>query len=158
KNNNPKYGYRYIIIDEYQDIPFSRFKLIMEIRNLSGARLICVGDDWQSIYRFAGSDISLFSNFGKYVGKYKQLLIEQTYRNSQPPIDISSTFIQKNPRQISKHPKSKKEPLEAPIKFVQYNDGEIADAFINEIGLLVSKYGNKSILVLGRHSFDIHDL
>ena len=70
----------------------------MEIRNLSGARLICVGDDWQSIYGFAGSDISLFSNFGKYVGKYKQLLIEQTYRNSQPLIDISSTFIQKNPR------------------------------------------------------------
>src|SRR5690606_19446530 len=57
KSNNPAYGYRYIIIDEYQDISFSRFKLIMEIRKLSGARLICVGDDWQSIYRFAGSDI-----------------------------------------------------------------------------------------------------
>jgi Superfamily I DNA and RNA helicases len=156
--NKPTYTYKYIIIDEYQDISFSRFNLIMEIRKLSGARLICVGDDWQSIYRFAGSDISLFSNFGKYVGKYEQLLIEQTYRNSQPLIDISSTFIQKNPRQISKHPKSKKEPLEAPIKFVQYNDGEIEDVFINEIGRLVSKYGNKSILVLGRHSFDIHDL
>src|SRR5690606_5173646 len=61
-------------------------------------------------------------------------------------------------RQISKHPKSKKEPLEAPIKFVQYDDGKIEYAFINEIGRLVSKYGNKSILVLGRHSFDIHDL
>src|SRR3546814_8580219 len=83
----------------------------MEIRKLTGARLVCVGDDWQSIYRFAGSDISLFSNFGKYAGKYEQLLIEQTYRNSQPLIDISSTFIQKNPRQISKYPKSKKEPL-----------------------------------------------
>src|SRR3546814_3004328 len=111
----------------------------MEIRKLTGARLVCVGDDWQSIYRFAGSDISLFSNFGKYAGKYEQLLIEQTYRNSQPLIDISSTFIQKNPRQISKYPKSKKEPLEAPIKFVQYNDGEIADAFINEIGRLDRK-------------------
>src|SRR5690606_7285584 len=127
--NKPTYTYKYIIIDEYQDISISRFNLIMEIRNLSGARLVCVGDDWQSIYRFAGSDISLFSNFGKYVGKHEQLLIEQTYRNSQPLIDISSTFIQKNSRQISKNPKSKKEPLEAPIKFVHYNDGEIADAF-----------------------------
>src|SRR5690606_4871136 len=63
-DNKPTYSYKYIIIDEYQDISFSRFNLIMEIRKLSGARLVCVGDDWQSIYRFAGSDISLFSNFG----------------------------------------------------------------------------------------------
>lgn len=130
----------------------------MEIRNLSGARLICVGDDWQSIYRFAGSDISLFSNFGKYVGKYEQLLIEQTYRNSQSLIDISSKYIKKNPRQISKNPKSMKEPLDNPIKFVHYDEAYITDVFIQELEYLVSKYGSKSILVLGRHSFDIHDL
>ncbi|WP_379021410.1 hypothetical protein [Parapedobacter deserti] len=65
----------------------------MEIRNLSGARLVCVGDDWQSIYHLAGSDISLFSNFGNYVGQHEQLLIEQTYRDSQPLIDITSKFI-----------------------------------------------------------------
>ena len=69
KENKPEYTYQHIIIDEYQDISYSRFKLIKEIRELSGARLICVGDDWQSIYRFAGSDISLFSNYEKYVGK-----------------------------------------------------------------------------------------
>jgi DNA helicase-4 len=158
KNNNPTYGYRYIIIDEYQDISFSRFNLIMEIRNLSGARLICVGDDWQSIYRFAGSDISLFSNFGKYVGKYEQLLIEQTYRNSQSLIDISSKYIKKNPRQILKSPKSMKEQLDNPIKFVHYDEADITSAFIKELEYLVSKYGSKSVLVLGRHTFDIHDL
>jgi len=158
KNNNPKYGYRYIIIDEYQDISFSRFNLITEIRNLSGARLICVGDDWQSIYRFAGSDISLFSNFGKYVGKYEQLLIERTYRNSQSLIDISSKYIKKNPRQILKSPKSMKEQLDNPIKFVHYDEADVTDAFIKELEYLVSKYGSKSVLVLGRHTFDIHDL
>src|SRR6201999_3372198 len=63
KSNKTQYTYQYIIVDEYQDISFSRFNLIKEIRDLSGARLVCVGDDWQSIYRFAGSDISLFSNF-----------------------------------------------------------------------------------------------
>ena len=77
--NRPRYTYQYIIIDEYQDISFSRFNLIKEIRDLSGARLVCVGDDWQSIYRFAGSDISLFSNFHKYVGKYEKLFID--FRN-----------------------------------------------------------------------------
>ena len=120
KSNKPKYTYKYIIIDEYQDISFSRFNLIKEIRDTSGARLVCVGDDWQSIYRFAGSDVSLFNNFEKYVGKYEQLLIEQTYRNSQSLIDITSKYIQKNPKQIFKNPKSKKEPLEDQIKFVHY--------------------------------------
>lgn len=158
KSNNHSYSYKYIIIDEYQDISFSRFNLIKEIRDLSGARLTCVGDDWQSIYRFAGSDVSLFSNFEKHVGKYEQLLIERTYRNTQSLIDISSKYIQKNPKQISKKPSSIKEPLEDPLTFVYYKADEIEDIFINEIQNLVNKYANKSILVLGRHSFDINDL
>ena len=124
---------------------------------MSGARLICVGDDWQSIYRFAGSDISLFSNFEKYVGKYEQLFIEQTYRNSQSLIDITSKYIQKNKKQIQKNPKSKKEPFENPIKFVYYSQDNAEDVFINEVQALIDKNGNKPILVLGRHSFDINE-
>lgn len=157
KENKPEYTYQHIIIDEYQDISYSRFNLIKEIRELSGARLICVGDDWQSIYRFAGSDISLFSNFEKYVGKYEQLFIEQTYRNSQSLIDITSKYIQKNKKQIQKNPKSKKEPLENPIKFVYYSNDNAEDIFIKEIQTLIDKNGNKSILVLSRHSFDINE-
>ncbi|WP_293298566.1 UvrD-helicase domain-containing protein [Pedobacter sp. UBA4863] len=156
--NQPKYNYRYIIIDEYQDISFSRFNLIKEIRDLSGARLTCVGDDWQSIYRFAGSDISLFSNFGKYVGHYEQLLIEQTFRNSQELINVSANFVKKNPKQIAKNPISKKEPLTSPIKFVHHNRNDIETTFLNEVQNLVTRYGKKSILVLGRHSFDAIEL
>ena len=157
KTNKSAYSYKYIIIDEYQDISYSRFNLIKQIREFSGARLICVGDDWQSIYRFAGSDISLFSNFEKYVGKYEQLFIEQTYRNSQSLIDVTSKFIQKNTKQISKNPKSKKELLENPIKFVYYSQDNAEEIFINEIQTLIDKNGKKSILVLGRHSFDINE-
>lgn len=157
KHNKPNYTYQHIIIDEYQDISYSRFNLIKEIRALSGARLICVGDDWQSIYRFAGSDISLFSNFGKHVGKHEQLFIEQTYRNSQALIDITSKYIQKNTKQIAKNPKSKKEPLQNPIKFVYYSENNAEYIFVNEIQKLIDKMGKKPILVLGRHSFDINE-
>ena len=157
KQNKPHYSYQHIIIDEYQDISYSRFNLIQEIRALSGARLICVGDDWQSIYRFAGSDISLFSNFEKYVGKYEQLFIEQTYRNSQALIDITSKYIQKNTKQIPKNPKSKKEALENPIQFVYYSENNAETVFINEIEKLITKVGKQPILVLGRHSFDINE-
>ncbi len=157
KENKPEYTYQHIIIDEYQDISYSRFNLIKQIRELSEARLICVGDDWQSIYRFAGSDISLFRNFEKYVGQYEQLFIEQTYRNSQSLIDITSKYIQKNTKQISKNPKSKKEPLENPIKFVYYSQDNAEAIFINELQTLKDKNGNKPILVLGRHSFEINE-
>ncbi|GAA4241134.1 UvrD-helicase domain-containing protein [Winogradskyella damuponensis] len=157
KANKPEYTYQHIIIDEYQDISYARFNLIKEIRELSGARLICVGDDWQSIYRFAGSDISLFSNFQKYVGKYEQLFIEQTYRNSQALVDITSKYILKNKKQIQKNPKSIKDPLENPIKLVYYSQDNAEAMFINEVQSIIDKNGNKPILVLGRHSFDINE-
>lgn len=158
KRDNSSFPYSYIIVDEYQDISVARFNLIKEIREGSAARLICVGDDWQSIYRFAGSDISLFSRFGTYVGKHEQLKIEQTYRNSQELIDITSKYIKKNPKQISKSPKSKKEHLENPVKFIHYKEEDIENTFIHQVQSLVDTYGKKSILVLGRHSFDIDDL
>src|SRR5690606_6995439 len=49
-------NYKYIIIDEYQDISMGRYRLINAIKNKTQAKLLCVGDDWQSIFRFAGSD------------------------------------------------------------------------------------------------------
>jgi hypothetical protein len=66
KGKSVSLDYDYIIIDEYQDISMSRFNLIKEIKNQTNAKVIAVGDDWQSIYRFAGSDINLFTDFEKY--------------------------------------------------------------------------------------------
>lgn len=149
--------YEYIIIDEYQDVSVARFELIKEIRKLSDARLICVGDDWQSIYRFAGSDVSLFSNFEKFVGKHEKLRIENTYRNSQQLIDVSSKFIQQNEQQISKKPKSQKS-LDCPIEFVKY-DNDVVTVLLNIIEKIVNEFGNNNkILILGRHSFDIDEI
>lgn len=156
--NKADFTFKYIIIDEYQDISFSRFKLIQQIRDISSARLTCVGDDWQSIYRFAGSDISLFSNFEKHVGKFELLLIEQTYRNSQSIINISANFIKKNKKQISKNPISQISDKYKPIKFIGFTSENLEEKFINEVEYLVDKYGNEPILVLGRHNFDIKNL
>ncbi len=153
--------YEYIIVDEYQDISYSRFNLMKAIREFSDAKILCVGDDWQSIYRFAGSDISLFSKFGESVGEYKQLLIEQTYRNSQELVDMASKFIQKNPMQIKKQPRSKKTHSD-PINFVQYDAGDPDSAyrlFVETVKDLVGRCGTKkTIMALGRHSFDIRPI
>lgn len=148
-------AYDYIIIDEYQDISAARFKLITEIRQRSGARLVCVGDDWQSIYRFTGSDISLFSDFGKFVGEHEKLFIERTYRNSQQLINISAKFIQQNPQQLAKNPKSSKQ-LDCPMEFVVYDQNNASTVLVEQIRQIVAECGvGQHILLLGRHSFDL---
>ena len=94
--------YKWVIIDEYQDISVSRFNLVKAIIDQTNAKLLCVGDDWQSIYRFTGSDISLFTKFPNYFGKSEIMRIEKTYRNSQQLIDIAGDFIMKNSNQFKK--------------------------------------------------------
>lgn len=69
--------------------------------------LFCVGDDWQSIYRFAGSDIGFILNFSHYWGPAEISKIETTYRFSQSLIEISGSFIMQNPMQIKKSIKGK---------------------------------------------------
>ena len=96
-----KHKYKYVIIDEYQDTSLVRFNLIKEILDKTDSKLMVVGDDFQSIYRFTGCDISLFLNFKKYFNKAKILKIQNTYRNSQELIDIAGNFVMKNKHQIN---------------------------------------------------------
>lgn len=93
---------KYIIIDEFQDTSYIRFNLIKSIINKTGAKLLAVGDDFQSIYRFTGCDLSLFLDFNKYFKNAKIMKIENTYRNSQELISIAGNFIMKNKKQIKK--------------------------------------------------------
>ena len=102
KDNKQELKYKYIIIDEYQDISRQRFNLISALKDVCKAKIIAVGDDWQSIYAFSGSDITLFTKFSELVGYAKLLKIVKTYRNSQEVIDIAGQFIQKNKTQLTK--------------------------------------------------------
>jgi DNA helicase IV len=95
--------FRYIIVDEFQDTSIGRFKLIKALLDSNPlCKLFAVGDDWQSIYRFAGSDISLFTEFEKYFGFTEYSKIETTYRFRKSMIDLSSSFILANPNQTTK--------------------------------------------------------
>ena len=84
--------FRYVIVDEYQDISRQRFDLVQALRDATGAKIIAVGDDWQSIYAFSGSDITLFTRFRDQMGYASLLKIENTYRNSQEVIDIAAVL------------------------------------------------------------------
>lgn len=145
--------YSHIIVDEYQDISKSRFALIKAIRDACGAKLLCVGDDWQSIYRFAGSDVSLFTDFGQYVGHHETIKIEHTYRNSQELVDIASAFIERNPSQIHKKMHSDKHERMPVIITMEEDMAEGLESALDSI-LSRENYSGR-ILVLGRHNFDI---
>ena len=106
--------YDYILVDEFQDISVDRYHFLQFLRaNDPQTKLFCVGDDWQSIYRFAGSDMKLFYKFEEYFGFTEHCKIEKTYRFFNPIIDISSDFIQKNPEQQKKSIISNAAPMPA---------------------------------------------
>ena len=147
-------SYKYLIVDEYQDISKSRFNFLKSIADRTNAKVFCVGDDWQSIYRFAGSDISLFTDFAKYFGYTKVLKIEKTYRNSQQLINEASRFIMRNPLQLRKNLRSDKN-IEYPLVFWGF-DEEPKQVLQKTINKIVSEFGvDSSILLLGRTNYDI---
>lgn len=113
--------YRYIIVDEFQDTSIGRFKLIKALLdNNPRCKLFAVGDDWQSIYRFAGSDISLFTEFEKYFGFTEHSKIETTYRFKKSMIDLSSRFILANPNQTTKQLRAfSEDDIDKPIEILQ---------------------------------------
>lgn len=145
---------KYIIIDEYQDTSFIRFNLIKEIINKTHAKLMVVGDDFQSIYRFTGCDVSLFIDFQKYFKEAKVMKLERTYRNSKELIQIAGKFIMKNKHQIKKELYSEKR-LKKPIKILKYKN--IKRIFL-EIIKELSKKKEEKILILGRNNKDIYCL
>ena len=97
--------YKYVIVDEYQDISKARNNLLYSMRRRNNFKLFCVGDDWQSIYRFAGSDIGLILNFKKTweeFGATDNNKIETTYRYTQTLADVAGDFVMENGAQIRK--------------------------------------------------------
>lgn len=141
-------NYKYIIIDEYQDTSLVRFLLIKSILDKTNAKLMVVGDDFQSIYRFTGCDLSLFINFKDYFEDAKIMKIENTYRNSQELITIAGDFIMKNKNQIKKNLVSTKH-IENPIKIIYYES--IKDTLYNLIETI-----DTPILILGRNNNDVN--
>lgn len=144
--------YDYIIVDEFQDISIDRYNFLKVLREGNPpAKLYCVGDDWQSIYRFSGSDMSLFNQFSNYFGATEINKIETTYRFGEPLVSLSSRFIQRNETQIKKNIHSFNPEVKTELEFHAYERRE----YCNTIGRLIASIpSDKTIFLLGRYSFD----
>ena len=144
--------YAYIIVDEFQDISVDRYNFLKVLREGNPpAKLYCVGDDWQSIYRFSGSDMALFNQFPEYFGATEINKIETTYRFGEPLVSLSSCFIQRNKAQIQKNIHSFSPKMKTELEFCPYDRHD----YCNTIAQLVASIpSDKSIFLLGRYSFD----
>ncbi|MBO4855303.1 UvrD-helicase domain-containing protein [Candidatus Saccharibacteria bacterium] len=160
-------GYKYILLDEVQDLSRNRFMLVRAIlRKNPGCKLFAVGDDWQSIYRFTGSDLGLIHGFEKTFGlTTRRSLIESTHRFGQPTIRISCDFIQRNPLQSHKLVRNIQKSntpiyviLNKPTKNTEGQDAESLRAILRAI---TDKHGSevaktKSIQIISRYNHDIN--
>ena len=169
--------YKYIIVDEYQDISRQRYNLVAELSRLCDAKIMAVGDDWQSIYAFSGSVLPLFTRFCQEVGYGQELKITRTYRNAQEIIDIAGAFVQQNSAQIKKaliSPKQITNPViihtyaetfkkeaERPEGGKYFYLGEAVNKAIGDImeyNVAEGKSRVASILLIGRYGFDARNL
>ena len=156
-NNGHRPDYDYILVDEFQDISEDRYRFLESLRrNDPLTKLFCVGDDWQSIYRFAGSDMALFKHFEKFFGYTKRCFMETTYRFGEPAIALSSKFILANPEQAEKYVRPFREDAETKLDFVPTHGAEGVAEAIARIADEVP--ADKEIMLLGRYSFDVNIL
>lgn len=148
-NQEVKTSYKYIIIDEFQDIWIGRYKLVKSILDKNNGELFCVWDDWQSIYRFAWWDLNIFTHFKKYFPFWEQVFINKTYRYPQEVNEVTHKFITKNKAQIDKILESwnKDEPEKPIFNIISYKNDNHKREILN---MILLKY-KKDIVALWRY-------
>lgn len=139
-----KVPYRLILVDEFQDISRSRANLVKAALEQDSDESIafCVGDDWQTINRFSGSDVSIFSESGQYFDRYsEQVFLRRTYRCSQPIADVSKGLVMGNSGQIDKDVIGPSPKVEYGIRVVEHGDNSIerTDTLIQELKRIVTQ-------------------
>ena len=153
--------YELILVDEFQDSSQARARFVRGLLKEPGRYLLAVGDDWQSINRFAGADVSVMNQFSKWFGRGPQLALTTTYRCSQEICDVARRFISKNPVQFDKSMKSLATSPGRPVTVVSTDDEnraveQILDRLSAE-AIASSLNGERSdattVNVLGRYRF-----
>ena len=151
--------YELVMVDEFQDASQARARLVSGLVKGPDKYLFAVGDDWQSINRFAGADLAVMTDFEAKFGRTVTLKLETTFRCPQSLCDISSSFVQKNPKQLRKNVRSPKAGVAEPVRIVSVVDEtSIRSAVEVRIGEIASEdgLGNRKVKVylLGRYRKD----
>ncbi len=93
--------YKYVLVDEFQDNSAGRMALLQSLK-APGVAYFLVGDDWQSIYRFAGSDVRILRECGAYLGHVQECSLSQTFRFGSGILEPAAAFVQRNQEQTQR--------------------------------------------------------
>lgn len=150
--------YKYILVDEFQDVNNLQVKLL-NLLTKEETQLFCVGDDWQSIYGFRGSEIGYIVNFKEYFKNSELLTLNLNYRSTDPIVSASTEAIKKNKFQIPKEIKAVKRGGQKIRVFYEEHEGQ-SNAFIWETieRHVLEGINPEEILVLYRRSAMASDL
>ena len=157
KRNDYRHPYKYVLIDEYQDMSRPRYELIRALREQNDFTLFCVGDDWQSIYRFAGSDIHLILDFAEIWrdwGPTRMFQITTTRRFRQSLIEASGKFVMQDKNLYVKHLHNPSDKKDYSLKALGgTTQEERFDAIVEQLRKLPK---SASVLMLGRYRSDLN--
>jgi DNA helicase-4 len=146
--------FRVVLVDEFQDASHARARLVQALVNQPSRYLFAVGDDWQSIYRFAGSDISAMTRFEETFGAGHVLRLERTFRSSQELSTLAGDFVMKNPNQLTKKVRSdRSQPAPVTLALVDTDAGVTAAIAqrLSELSAITPEWSLISVKVLGRY-------
>lgn len=157
RSGDYRHGYKYVLIDEYQDMSLPRYRLVRALREQRDFSLFCVGDDWQSIYRFAGSDIRLILDFANVWGDWGPTTLREltvTRRFGPSLIDASGEFIMRDTSLYHKQLRSTATATDHSLKVLGgHGTQAVYDALVKQLRALRGKA--PSVLLLGRYNSDI---
>ncbi len=144
--------YRYVLVDEFQDIAMGRMKLLQGLRR-DGTAYFLVGDDWQSINRFAGSDVGLLRNCGDYLGHVQTKPLSRTFRFGKGILGPSTKFVRRNREQTQRALTSASAADDRGITVIWADDAAAGFRRVRK-DIQTSAIGNgHSVLALGRYNF-----
>jgi DNA helicase IV len=102
-----KSKYKYILVDEFQDVNNLQVELIKMLLT-DDMQLFCVGDDWQSIYGFRGSNVSYIIEFEKHFANSSVIKLDLNYRSTENIVGASNEVIKRNKFKVEKEIRASK--------------------------------------------------
>jgi DNA helicase-2/ATP-dependent DNA helicase PcrA len=143
--------FKYIFVDEYQDINYAQYMFIKLLSNGSN-KITIVGDDDQSIYSFRGANPSIMFKFGEEFPEAKIIKLEQNYRSTENILSVANSVVNNNKNRNKKILWTNKE-IGIPVQLIQAaNERDEAQKIVRIIEDKVKHEGRKlsDFLVLYR--------
>lgn len=155
--------WRYILVDEFQDISEARARLIRYLRDATKeCSLFCVGDDWQAIYRFTGSDLSFTTEFQEKFGATEITALDLTFRFNSGISDVATRFVLQNPTQVKKQLKTQKKVKHPAVSLLREDNRPQKNGEPSRLNKVLSRIADiaelgSSVYLLGRYGFNLPD-